>query len=121
MKSFKLSPNGDLTMSNGDLVMIEGDSDLVQSIERILSTNTSEWFLDTEFGLDYSELEGKGKLKDNIKLVITEAIFQESRIEQVDIRNVLLRQGRHLVIDGVATDVDGNVLDLSRLEVQDIG
>lgn len=81
MKAFKVDDKGDLVIENGDLVMIEGDQELIQSVERRLGTNKGEWFLDTEFGLDYGAIRGKGVTKDRAELVITEAVYQDDRIE----------------------------------------
>lgn len=121
MKSFKLDNNGDLIIENGDLVMIDGRDELVQSIDRILTTNVGEWFLSMGFGLDYQAIQGKGKAKGNIKLTITGAMFQEPRIEQVDIRDISIDKNRHLKVNGKATDIEGNELDLSELGVVRFG
>lgn len=121
MKSFKLDHNGDLVIQNGDLVMIDGREELKQCVERILTTNINEWFLDTGFGLDYSAIQGKGKAKESIKLAIAEAIFKEPRIKQVDIRDIDIDKNRHLKIYGIATDMENNVLDLSTLGVIKFG
>lgn len=115
MKSFKVSNNGDLIIENGDLVIVDKHEEIRQSIERILTTNINEWFLDIDFGLDYSAMQGKGKAKERIKLTITEAIFQEPRIKQVDIRDIGIDKNRHLKVYGKATDIEGNELDLSEL------
>ena len=121
MKSFKVDKNGDLIIENGDLVMIDGKEEIRQSIERILTTNVGEWFLDMEFGLDYQAIQGKGKTKESIKLAITEAIYQEPRIKTVDIKDSEIDINRHLKVYGRATDIEGNVLDLSELGVIKFG
>lgn len=121
MKAFKVSINGDLVIENGDLVMIEGNEELRQAIERILTTNKNEWFLDVDFGLDYQAIQGKGKSKESIKLAISEAIHQDSRIKSVDIRDIEIDNNRYLKIYGTATDINENVIDLNTLqEVIDI-
>lgn len=121
MKSFKLNHNGDLVIENGDLVMIDGNEELRQCVERILTTNKNEWFLNTEFGLDYSAIQGKGKTKESIKLAITEAIFQEPRIKQVDIIDIEIDKNRHLKIYGTATNIEGEEIDLSGMGVMEFG
>ncbi len=117
MKAFKVSYNGDLIIENGDLVIIDGNEELRQSIERILTTNVGEWFLDVGFGLNYREIQGKGKDKESIKLAIAEAIHQEPRIQEVDIKDIIIDSNRHLKVYGMATSIEGNVLDLSELGV----
>lgn len=122
MKSFKVSNNGDLIIKNGDLVIVDKHEEIRQSIERILTTNVGEWFLDMEFGLDYQAIQGKGKTKESIKLAITEAIYQEPRIKTVDIKDIEIDQYRHLKVYGIATDLEGNEIDLNTLqEVINIG
>lgn len=116
MKAFKVSSNGDLIIENGNLVMIDGNEELRQSIERILTTNKNEWFLDIEFGLDYQAIQGKGKSKESIKLAISEAIYQDSRIKSVDIKDIEIDRNRHLKVYGAATDIKGNVIDLNTLQ-----
>lgn len=81
MKAFKVDDKGDLIIENGDLVMIDGDEEITQSMERRLSTNKNEWFLDLDFGLDYEAIRGKGVTRDRVELAITEAIYQDERIE----------------------------------------
>ena len=81
MKAFKVDDKGDLIIENGDLVMIDGDEEIAQSMERRLSTNKNEWFLDLDFGLDYEAIRGKGVTRDRVELAITEAIYQDERIE----------------------------------------
>ncbi len=122
MKAFKVSNNGDLIIENGDLVIVDKHEEIRQSIERILTTNVGEWFLDMEFGLDYQAIQGKGKTKESIKLAITEAIYQEPRVKTVDIKDIEIDTNRHLKVYGIATDLEGNEIDLSTLqEVINIG
>lgn len=122
MKTFKLDDNGDLVIENGNLVMVEGKEELRQSIERILSTNINEWFLNANFGLDYEAIQGKGKSKESIKLAIAEAIYQDSRIVEVDIKDIIIRHDRKLEVLGTAAGVNGSAVDLSTLqEVIEVG
>ncbi len=118
MKAFKLDSKGDLVIENGDFVMVEGNEELTQSLDRILTTNIEEWFLDPVFGLDYKAIQGKGRDVESIKLAIKEAIYQEERIKSAEITNLYLNEDRHLIINGTATDVDDNIFPLQ--EVIDI-
>ena len=112
MKSFKLDNNGDLIIENGDFIMIDGRDELVQSINRILTTNKEEWFLSMNFGLDYKAIQGKGKDKEGIKLANKEAIFQDKRVKEVDIIDVIIDNNRHLKVYGTVIDNEGNVIEL---------
>lgn len=112
MKAFKVNKNGDLIIENGDLVMIDGRDELVQSIDRILTTNKGEWFLSMGYGLDYQAIQGKGKNKESIKLANKEAIFQDERVKEVDIVDVVIDTNRHLKVYGTVIDNEGNVIEL---------
>lgn len=119
MKTFKLV-NGDLIFdAQNNLVMVEGKEEIAQSIERILTTNKGEWFLNLEHGLDYKAITGKGRDIEGIKLAITEAILQEERVSEVEKIDLFLDKDRHLKINVTARLQEGDTLDLS--EVIDIG
>jgi len=119
MKTFKIV-NGDLVFDGqGNLVMVEGKEEIVQSIERILTTNKGEWFLNLEYGLDYQEIQGKGRDIEGIKLAITEAILQEERVSEVEKIDLSLDKNRHLKINVTVRLQEGDTLEIS--EVIDIG
>jgi len=119
MKTFKLV-NGDLIFdAQNNLVMIDGEDEIAQSIERVLTTNKGEWFLNLEHGLDYQEIQGKGRDIEGIKLAITEAILQEERVSEVERIDVSLDKDRHLKINVTARIQEGDNLQIS--EVIDIG
>lgn len=84
MKTFKIVNNDLVFDGQNNLVMVEGQDEEIQSIERILTTNTGEWFLNILHGLDYKEIQGKGKTKEGIKLALIEAIYQEPRVENIE-------------------------------------
>lgn len=119
MKTFKIV-NGDLVFDGqGNLVMVEGKEEIGQSIERVLTTNIGEWFLNFEHGLDYSEIQGKGRDIEGIKLAITEAILQEERVSEVEKIDLSLDKDRHLKINVTVRLQEGDTLEIS--EVIDIG
>src|SRR5690554_2349142 len=119
MKTFKLV-NGDLIFdARNNLVMVEGEDEIAQSIERVLTTNKGEWFLNLEHGLDYQEIQGKGRDVEGIKLAITEAILQEERVSEVEGIDTSLDKNRHLKINVTVRLQEGDVLEMS--EVIDIG
>jgi phage baseplate assembly protein W len=77
--------NGDIVFnSQRNLVMVEGHDEEIQSIERLLTTNTGEWFLNIEHGLDYSRLQGKAVSDEQIRLAVLQALAQEGRITEVE-------------------------------------
>lgn len=119
MKTFKIV-NGDLVFDGqNNLAMVEGEEEIAQSIERVLTTNKGEWFLNLEHGLDYQEIQGKGRDIEGIKLALTEAILQEERVSEVEKIDLFLDKDRHLKINVIARLQEGDTLDLS--EVIDIG
>ncbi|SMB95324.1 Protein of unknown function [Desulfonispora thiosulfatigenes DSM 11270] len=83
MKTFKIK-NGDIVFDGKDIVLVEGIEEEKQSIERLLSTNIGEWFLNIDFGLDYKVLQGKQIDKERIRMAIVKALSQEDRIEKVE-------------------------------------
>ncbi len=83
MKTLKIE-NGDLAFdSQRNLVIVEGRDEEVQAVERLLTTNTGEWFLNIEHGLDYSKIQGKNVSDEQIRLAAMQALAQEERIAEV--------------------------------------
>lgn len=84
MKTFKIQ-NGDLVFDGqNNLAMVEGREEEGQAIERALTTNKGEWFLNLDHGLEYAEIQGKGRDKEGIRLAVTEAIHQDDRVEDIE-------------------------------------
>lgn len=100
MKTFKIV-DGDLVFDGqNNLVIVEDIEEEAQSIERILTTNKNEWFLDVDFGLDYQAIQGKGKDKESIALAIIEAIHQDDRVEEIEYINIdFNRKNRNIKVD----------------------
>lgn len=98
MKSLKIE-GGDIVIEKGDFVMIEGEEEEAQCIERVLTTNQGEWFLNTLHGMDYSQIFAKPFDEDRARLSIIEAIHQEQRVESVEeIEFQFDRADRHMNI-----------------------
>lgn len=74
--------NNDIVIENSDFVMLEDD--ILVSIERLFTTNLSEFFLNLEMGLDYSIIKKKGYKIDEIKQAITDCILQDERVLSVN-------------------------------------
>lgn len=111
METFKFE-NGDLAIDGaGNVVMVEGDDEIAQSVEMILTANKGEWFLDEEFGLDYSEITDKSKTEKDIRFALREAIYQEERIAEVEFTSLIIDHNkRTLDVRLRLTKVDGRVL-----------
>lgn len=111
MKTFKIA-DGDLVFdASGNLEMVDGKDEIAQSVEMILTANKGEWFMNEEFGLDYSEITDKLKTKKDIEFALREAIFQEERIEEVEFRRVDIDHARRkLIVDLEVRTVDNEVI-----------
>lgn len=107
MKTFKIVDDDIVLDAQNNIEMVEGTEELMQSIERGLTTNTEEWFLNLEFGLDHRAVRGKGKGLEDIKLEIMETIYQDERIQAIDITNIEVDSNRSLIIEGMVTDIEG--------------
>lgn len=104
MYAFRLDNKGDLIIQSGELQMVHQREELVQSLERILTTNKGEWFLDSNFGLDYPQIWGKGRTTAEIRNHITQALLQDSRVTSVDLQRIQV-QGRQLIVQGSVTSI----------------
>lgn len=98
MRSLKIV-GGDLVIENGDFVLIDGGEEEAQCIERVLTTNRGEWFLNLLHGLDYTHIFTKPLDEDRARLSIVEAIHQEPRVESVEeIEFQFDRAKRHMTV-----------------------
>lgn len=103
MKTFKIV-NDDLVIVSGNLQMVEGKDEIVQSVERTITTRLGEFFLDTSHGFDYETVQKKRYSEDEIKDAVREAVLQEDRITTVDTVDVVVdRTSRIVTIRFTAT------------------
>lgn len=104
--------NGDIVFnSQHNLVIVERHDEEVQSVERLLTTNIGEWFLNIEHGLDYSKIQGKAVSDEQIRLAVLQALAQEGRITEVE--NIEVRRSdknRTVAINFRCRMVSGEVL-----------
>lgn len=116
MKTFKIV-DGDLVFDGqNNLVMMEDIEEETQSIERTITTNQGEWFLNILHGLDYSEIQGKGKDKESIILAITEAIHQDDRVEEIEYINLdFNRKNRSIKVDFKVKMKSGSTIEGSEV------
>lgn len=83
MRTFRIV-SGDIVFDKQwNLKMVEGREEEIQSIERLLTTNTCEWFLNIKHGLDYNKIQGKNVSDEQIRLAVMQALAQEERIVEV--------------------------------------
>lgn len=87
MEAFKVDPKtGDIVLdAQNNIVIIDGDDEIIQCVERVLTTNLGEWFLDLDEGLEKSAILGVKRFNpSHAKEVIVTAILQEPRIARVE-------------------------------------
>jgi phage baseplate assembly protein W len=93
------------------LEFIEGLEDVKQSVQRILSTRKGEWFLNTDFGLNFDNIITKGFSKDAIELDVTEAILQDSRIDEVVSVNIEHDRTQRIVAINFVAKVNDDIIE----------
>lgn len=83
MKTFKII-DGDITFDGqNDIAMVEGEEEEAQCIERALSTNEGEWFLNILHGLNRKVIQTKGIDEESIRLELMKTISQEERVAEI--------------------------------------
>ncbi|MGE7716970.1 DUF2634 domain-containing protein [Priestia megaterium] len=107
---------GDLVVENGNLIMISGDEELIQSVQSILKTRKGEFFLDSEYGLAYDNLLGKGASEAEIRDDIIEALSKDACIGAVT--NIsFVKEGRTLKISLTIQKQDETELTIEEVEL----
>lgn len=76
MKGFHLDDKGDVIMKNGDIEMIDGNELLRQTVQKVMSTNNGEWFLNEDEGIDFHVLLTKSPDADAVRGEIVDALLQ---------------------------------------------
>jgi len=85
VKTFKLE-NGDLVYDiSQNIHTVQAPDEIIQSIRLLISINRGEWFLNTEYGLDYSAIQGVKwpAHEDRIRDAFMEVFRLEKRIREV--------------------------------------
>lgn len=101
MQSFKIDPltNDIILDGQNNIVMVGEDEEILQCVERILTTNLGEWFLNPGMGLDRYEILGKKYNPEYTSDLLYAAILQETRISSIEnIQYEFNRQGRALKV-----------------------
>ncbi|KMZ43991.1 MULTISPECIES: hypothetical protein [Bacillales] len=108
MQSLRLVDD-DLTFDErGELVWIKEEEEIAQCVQRVLSTNKGEWFLNPSFGIRFSVFFEKIPNWEMMREEIRQGIFQEPRVQTVEsIEFQVDRKHRILFIQFVATTNTG--------------
>lgn len=86
MQGFALNENGDIILQNRDenkvfpngwrIQLIEGDNLIAQKISIVLGIDKGEWFWNSDLGIDFDYVIGKGITDDMIRSQIEFGIHQ---------------------------------------------
>lgn len=112
MISLKIVDNDIVFNDQNELELISGPEEQAQSIERILSTNVSEFFLNADFGFNYALLQQKNVPENYIRLGLIEAITQDARVKTVqDLKIAVNNATRSATIQFKVLLIDGNTVE----------
>lgn len=112
MKGFKLTENGDISITDGQIDMISGAELETQTIKTILSTNKGESPFNAGEGIDHKQILSKGVTEDMIKTQIQSGIFQVNPERVIDEFEYAVKD-RHAVIDFTARKPNGSAISAS--------
>lgn len=86
MKTLKIDLDTDDLSFDGQnsFEMVSGNDEQKQSINRLLTTNVGEYFINTLLGLDYKYLQVKNPDLSRIRAELTKALNQEPRIQRIN-------------------------------------
>ena len=111
MIAFKIVNDDIVIDGSGNIELVEGKDETLQSVERALTTNLSEFFLSPEHGLEYGIIKTKNYNIDDIKSAITSCILQDDRITSVDSVDIVVDNiNRNAIISFTATSEDETIV-----------
>ena len=98
----------------GSFIQIYGEDTIIQNVRHALLTWKAEFFADLEHGTDYKRIIGKNQNEidnEEIKEVIREAVFQESKVQRIDSISATY-ENRSIIVELSAILVDGETITL---------
>ena len=84
MISFLIENDDIVFNEQNELKMISGNEEKAQGIQRIMTTNLKEFFLNERFGFDYRLLQQKTINKNYLRIGINDAITFDQEIKGID-------------------------------------
>ena len=84
MISFLIENDDIVFNEQNELKMITGNDEKAQSIQRTMTTNLKEFFLNERFGFDYRLLQQKTINKNYLRMGINDAITIDPEIKGID-------------------------------------
>lgn len=105
MKTIKTN-NCDIAIENSGFVYIEDLERKMQNLKNRLNVNTGEWFLDIGFGLNYSEIQGKGVKLAEIEQALHDCVTQDPEFTRIELIGVEINKKRQAKISFNAFSAD---------------
>lgn len=84
MISFLIENDDIVFNEQNELKMITGNDEKAQSIQRTMTTNLKEFFLNERFGFDYRLLQQKTINKNYLRMGINDAVTIDPDIKSID-------------------------------------
>jgi hypothetical protein len=84
MISFLIENDDIVFNEQNELVLVTGNEEKAQSIQRTMTTNLKEFFLNERFGFDYRLLQQKTINKNYLRMGINDAITFDTDIKGID-------------------------------------
>ena len=118
MKNFLVNPStGDIVLDpQRKITMVYNDDAIIQKMERTITTNLGEWFLNPLFGFPRFEVLGEKYNQPHTTQLLHDAILQVEEIERVEkLTYELDRSTRSLVADIVVIKTNGELLEVGEV------
>lgn len=100
IKGFKLTNNGDISVSNNQIDMVEGNELLRQKVRQVLGTNKGEWFADVDEGINFRNILGKHKPQFESNNSALKALYDE-QMSQINDNNSKLAEKLQNRLEGI--------------------
>lgn len=118
MKSFKIDETGDLVIKDNEIEIVDKKDEILQQLRLIFKSNQGEWYFNPEYGLNYKNILTKKPNFDLIRDEIKNGLSQCSDVMSIDYVDVSFDKNlRKLIIEFQATDVDGNTITETNIEI----
>jgi hypothetical protein len=113
MKSFKLTENGDISITDGVIDMAEGTELEKQTIKTVLGTNKGEWAFDENEGIDFKQILGKGVTADMVRSQVQSGIYQVNPNRIIEDFDYSV-EGRKSSIGFIARETEGDAITVNK-------
>lgn len=111
MTGFKLTQDGDIELYGGDIALVDGVKLEQQTIRTVLQTNKGEWYFNTDEGIDFYAILGKGNTEDMARSQVINGVHQVNPNRNIE-DFTYKTNGRTAVIDFTAKEQGGSDIAL---------